>query len=76
MLDNLLNKHRAKLYDCYHGKWGERWVIYCYNIKHKHNMDPLAVTFRPIMEHIGQKNLILLLIVATIIYTLLQTKKQ
>ena len=30
MLDNLLNKHRAKgkkirLY--YHSKWGERWVI-------------------------------------------------
>ncbi len=61
MLEDLLNKHRAKgkKYDCITTVSGGKDGSYVsYNIKNKHNMDPLAVTFRPIMEtDIGQKNL-------------------
>ena len=61
MLETLLKKHRSKgsRYDCITTVSGGKDGSYVsYNIKHKHKMNPLAVTFRPIMEtEIGKKNL-------------------
>ncbi len=60
-LEKLLNKHRANglKYDCITTVSGGKDGSYVsYNIKHKHKMNPLSVTFRPIMEtDIGKKNL-------------------
>ena len=57
----LLDKHRSNgsKYDCITTVSGGKDGSYVsYNIKHKHKMNPLAVTFRPIMEtEIGKKNL-------------------
>ncbi len=57
----LLNKHRSNgtKYDCITTVSGGKDGSYVsYNIKHKHKMNPLAITFRPIMEtEIGKKNL-------------------
>ena len=61
MLKELLDKHRSNgnRYDCITTVSGGKDGSYVsYNIKHKYKMDPLAVTFRPIMEtDIGKENL-------------------
>lgn len=61
LLENLLNAHRSngKKYDCITTVSGGKDGSYVsYNLKHKHNMNPLAVTIRPIMEtELGIKNL-------------------
>ena len=61
LLENLLNDHRSngKKYDCITTVSGGKDGSYVsYNLKHKYNMNPLAVTIRPIMEtELGIKNL-------------------
>ena len=61
LLKNLLDKHKSNgsRYDCITTVSGGKDGSYVsYNIKHKYKMDPLAVTFRPIMEtEIGKQNL-------------------
>ena len=80
LLRNLLNKHKSNgsRYDCITTVSGGKDGSYVsYNIKHKYKMDPLAVTFRPIMEtEIGKKIFIHLLIVVMIICMFHLIKKQ
>ena len=61
LLGRLLDKHRSreKAFDCITTVSGGKDGSYVsYNLKHKHNMNPLAVTIRPITEtQIGQDNL-------------------
>jgi len=61
LLKDLLNKHRSKdkPFDCMSTVSGGKDGSYVsYNLKHKHNMNPLAVTIRPPTEtNIGRKNL-------------------
>ena len=61
ILNKLLKKHRSKnkTYDCITTVSGGKDGSYVsYKIKHKHNMKPLAITFRPSMEtEIGIDNL-------------------
>ena len=60
-LEKLLGKHRAggRTYDCIIAVSGGKDGSYAsYKLKHEHNMNPLTVTFRPILEtEIGKKNL-------------------
>ena len=60
-LEKLLGKHRAggRNYDCIIAVSGGKDGSYAsYKLKHEHNMNPLTVTFRPILEtEIGKKNL-------------------
>jgi len=59
-LDELLDKHRSKegKYDCITTVSGGKDGSYVtYNLKHKHGMNPLAVTIRPVTEtELGIKN--------------------
>ena len=61
LLKDLLDKHRSenKAFDCITTVSGGKDGSYVsYNLKHKYNMNPLAVTIRPITEtKIGQDNL-------------------
>lgn len=58
----LLSKHRSKnkKYDCITTVSGGKDGSYVtYNLKHKHKMNPLAVTIRPILEtEIGVQNIL------------------
>ena len=60
-LNNLLDKHRSSgsQYDCITTVSGGKDGSYVsYKIKEEHKMNPLAVTFRPILEtEIGKQNL-------------------
>ena len=60
-LRDLLNKHRSKgkKFDCITTVSGGKDGSYVsYNIKHEHKMNPLAVTFRPILEtQLGKENI-------------------
>jgi N-acetyl sugar amidotransferase len=62
LLDNLLSKHRnnGKKYDCITTVSGGKDGGYVsYSLKHKHKMNILAVTIRPILEtELGIKNLL------------------
>lgn len=61
-LDKLLLKHRSngKKFDCITTVSGGKDGSYVtYNLKHKHKMNPLSVTIRPVLEtDIGIKNII------------------
>lgn len=60
-LEKLLSKHRStdKKYDCITTVSGGKDGSYVtYNLKHKHGMNPLAVTIRPVTEtELGRQNL-------------------
>ena len=60
-LEKLLSKHRStgKKYDCITTVSGGKDGSYVtYNLKHKHRMNPLAVTIRPVTEtELGRQNL-------------------
>ena len=60
-LEKLLSQHRykGKNYDCITTVSGGKDGSYVtYNLKNKHNMNPLAVTIRPVTEtELGRKNL-------------------
>ena len=61
LLEELLSKHRSNgtHYDCITTVSGGKDGSYVsYNVKHKHKMNPLAITFRPMMEtKLGTENL-------------------
>ena len=63
LLDKLLSNHRSKKnkkYDCITTVSGGKDGSYvAYNLKHKHKMNPLAITIRPPLEtQLGVKNLL------------------